>query len=79
MAETTDGERPSTGMKLVSMRMSEDTWAAIQHESEIAGVSASEFIREAAIFRLAYRWAQRADDDEIARQLRKLGAMPPDY
>lgn len=67
------------GMKLVSLRISEDAWAEIQAEAKLAGVSASEFIREAAWFRLGYRWAKRADDDEVAARLRRIGALRGPY
>lgn len=70
---------PSPGMKLVSMRMSEENWNAIQAEARILGISASEFMREAAIFRLAYRWAGRMGDDELVKRLRALGAIPPPF
>lgn len=70
---------PAPGMKLVSLRMSEDAWLAIQAEAKLAGVSASEFIREAAWFRLGYRWARRMDDDELAQRLQRIGAMPRPY
>lgn len=66
-------------MKIVSLRMSEDTWESIQTEAMHAGISASEFIREAAILRLGYRWAARIDDDEIAVRMRALGIMRSEF
>lgn len=65
-------------MKIVSIRMSEDIWEAIQAESMRGGISASEFIREAAIIRLAYQWGARNDDDELSARLRVLGVLPKD-
>lgn len=40
-------------MKVTTVRFSEDLWAAVAAEAEIAGVSASQFIREAALARAA--------------------------
>jgi hypothetical protein len=71
-----DDSRPR--MKIVSIRMSEDIWEAVQDEAIRAGVSASEFIREAAIIRMAYRWGTRDGDDEIIARLRALGVMAND-
>ena len=66
-------------MKIVSIRMSEDTWEAIQAESVRAGISASEFIREASLFRLGWRWAHRSNNDEILKRLRAIGALRKDF
>jgi hypothetical protein len=40
-------------MKVTTVRFSDDLWTAISEEAEIAGVSASQFIREAALARAA--------------------------
>lgn len=40
-------------MKVTTVRFSEDLWATIQAEADLAGVSASQFIREAALARAA--------------------------
>jgi uncharacterized protein (DUF1778 family) len=40
-------------MKVTTVRFSEDLWETITSEAEIAGVSASQFIREAALARAA--------------------------
>jgi hypothetical protein len=40
-------------MKATTVRFSDDLWAAVSVEAEIAGVSASQFIREAALARAA--------------------------
>jgi hypothetical protein len=40
-------------MKVTTVRFSEDLWETISREAEIAGVSASQFIREAALTRAA--------------------------
>jgi Ribbon-helix-helix protein, copG family len=60
-------------MKIVSIRMSEGVWEALQDEAARCGVSASEFIREAAVFRLGYLWASRMDNDGIAQRMDELG------
>lgn len=67
-------------MKLTTIRMSQKTWEAVQEEAEMLGVSATEFIREATIFRLGYRWAQRMDDDHIVERMRAIDrrAFNPD-
>jgi hypothetical protein len=77
-APMTSGSPPPR-MKIVSIRMSEDTWESIQEEALRAGISASEFIREAAILRLGYRWARRIDTDSIAREMQRIGVLPPDF
>jgi hypothetical protein len=40
-------------MKVTTVRFSDDLWATITAEAELAGVSASQFIREAALARAA--------------------------
>jgi mobilization protein NikA len=65
-------------MKIVSIRMADSTWDAIQTEALRAGISASEFIREAAVWRIGYRYATRMDDDALAERLRALGLPLPD-
>ena len=40
-------------MKVTTVRFSDELWATIQAEAELAGVSASQFIREAALARAA--------------------------
>jgi uncharacterized protein (DUF1778 family) len=40
-------------MKVTTVRFSEDLWETITREAEVAGVSASQFIREAALARAA--------------------------
>jgi hypothetical protein len=74
-----DEDGCSGGMRLVSLRISHSGWEAIQHEARRSGVSASEFLREAAYFRLGYRWAQRMADDELAARLRGIGVLTDRY
>jgi Ribbon-helix-helix protein, copG family len=78
MPDSHPPDRPSR-MKIVSIRMSEDTWEAIQAESVRAGISASEFIREAAMVRLGFRWGRRDDLDALTQRLRELGVLHNDY
>jgi hypothetical protein len=40
-------------MKVTTIRFSDDLWAAVSAEAALAGVSASQFIREAALARAA--------------------------
>jgi hypothetical protein len=78
MPDSPPPDRPSR-MKIVSIRMSEDAWEAIQAESVRAGISASEFIREAAMVRLGFRWGRRDDLDALTQRLRELGVLRNDY
>jgi len=48
-------------MKVTTVRFSEDLWDAIVSEAERAGVSASQFIREAALARAAAAAGARGD------------------
>jgi hypothetical protein len=78
MPDSRPPDQPSR-MKIVSIRMSEDTWEAIQAESLRAGISASEFIREAAMVRLGFRWGRRDDLDTLTERLRELGVIRHEY
>jgi hypothetical protein len=66
-------------MRIVSIRMADESWEAIQAEALNMGISASEFMREAALVRLGYRWARREPEDEMIERLRRLGIFPADY
>jgi hypothetical protein len=66
-------------MKIVSIRMAEETWEAIQDEATAMGISASEFVREAAIFRLGYRWGGREELDVVIERLRDAGMLDRGY
>jgi hypothetical protein len=48
-------------MRVTTVRFSEDLWATVQAEAEVAGVSASQFIREAALARAAAAAGARGD------------------
>lgn len=59
-------------MKVTTVRFSDELWATIQAEAELAGVSASQFIREAALARAAAAAGARGEapfDVTPARQL----------
>jgi hypothetical protein len=70
-------------MKVTTVRFSEDLWAAVSAEAALSGVSASQFIREAALARAAAAAGARGEAlfdtfsstlDEVER-----GApLPPD-
>jgi hypothetical protein len=51
----------SKGMRATTVRFSDDVWAAIADEAERSGVSASQFIREAALARAAGAAGARGD------------------
>jgi Mobilization protein NikA len=65
-------------MKVTTVRFSEDLWATIQAEAEIAGVSASQFIREAALARASAASAARGELPFDRGSLRELGPAAPD-
>src|SRR6478609_1386320 len=41
----------SSAMKVTTVRFGTDLWALLEHEAELAGVSVSQYIREAALTR----------------------------
>lgn len=50
-------------MRATTVRFGEDLWAMLDEESARAGVSAAQFVREAAILRLAALAGRRGDPD----------------
>jgi len=48
-------------MKTTTLRMGEDLWALLEGEAERAGVSVSQYVREAALARAAFAAGARAD------------------
>jgi GAF domain len=54
---------PSMGMRATTVRFGEDLWAMLEQESDRAGVSTAQFVREAAILRLAALAGRRGDPD----------------
>ncbi len=51
------------GMRATTVRFGEDLWAMLDRESKRARVSAAQFVREAAIMRLAALAGQRGEPD----------------
>ena len=68
---------PPRQMRIQSIRFSEATWNHIRERAAAHGISASQYIREAALVRVAYEVAredaQRGEDferlSELVRQL----------
>lgn len=54
------------GMRATTVRFGEDLWAMLERESGRAGVSTAQFVREAAIMRLAALAGRRRDPDAEA-------------
>ena len=52
---------PSTAMKVTTVRFSRDLWDTVAEEAEQAGISASQFIREAALARAAAAASARGE------------------
>lgn len=46
-------------LRPVTIRLSEGVWEAVQVEAQHLGISAAEFIREAAMARAAFTYARR--------------------
>ena len=51
------------GMKATTVRFGEDLWVMLERESRRLGVSAAQFVREAAIMRVAMLAGSRGDPD----------------
>jgi GAF domain len=51
------------GMKATTVRFGEDLWAMLEREARTLGVSAAQFVREAAIMRVAMLAGSRGDPD----------------
>jgi hypothetical protein len=73
-------------MRATTVRFSEDLWSLVEHEASAEGVSAAQFVRDAAVMRAAYLMGRRGDTD-LERVLQLLGreddpsvvpATPPD-
>jgi hypothetical protein len=50
-------------MHQTTLRFGPDLWAAIEQECDSLGMSAAQFLREAAVARLAYNAGRRGDGD----------------
>jgi glutathione S-transferase len=66
--------RPSRRMKVTTVRFGEDLWALLEAEADHAGVSVSQYIREAALARAAFLVGARAGvaDELLAAWSRTL-------
>jgi hypothetical protein len=62
-------------MHQTTVRFSDELWADLAAEADVLGVSVAQFIREAALARLAYSAARRGDRGWEAA-LRLAGAEP---
>jgi hypothetical protein len=65
-------------MKVTTVRFSDELWATIQAEAELAGVSASQFIREAALARAAAAAGARGEVPFDAAPVRQLSPGLPE-
>jgi hypothetical protein len=62
MATKRSSSRTSTGtMKVTTVRFGEDLWALLSEEAARAGVSVSQYVREAALARAAFAVGARAE------------------
>jgi hypothetical protein len=69
---TSRGE-PTRRMHQTTLRFGPDLWDALSEEAREAGVSVAQFVREAALARLAYT-AGRRGDLSFERALQQVGA-----
>jgi hypothetical protein len=58
-------------MHQTTIRFAPDVWQSIEHEARVLGISAAQYVRDAALSRLAYGAARRADPQA-------LDALAPD-
>lgn len=64
-------------MRKTTIRLTDDAWDLIATEAQDAGVSAAQFIREAAVARAVFRNAARdaADRSELSAELERVFAI----
>lgn len=71
--EVAEGRPAPTQMRVQSVRFSEATWGRIQEEAGLQRVSASQYVREAAIARLWFDLGARGGDPaRVFDQMLKL-------
>jgi hypothetical protein len=67
-------------MRATTVRFDESLWSLLEREARATGVSAAQFVRDAAILRVASVATQRGDEDMLASvadvAARSLGARP---
>ncbi|MTD46508.1 GAF domain-containing protein [Conexibacter sp. W3-3-2] len=54
------------GMRATTVRFSDDVWNLVEHEATAQGISAAQFIRDAALLRAAVLIGRRGHGDEMA-------------
>ena len=67
------GQDPARRMHQTTLRFGPDLWDALSEEAREAGVSVAQFVREAALARLAYTAGLRGDLT-FEKALRQVGA-----
>jgi hypothetical protein len=65
-------------MKVTTLRFGEDLWTLLEQEAALAGVSVSQYVREAALARAAAAAGARGESpyDGLARSARELASFP---
>jgi hypothetical protein len=63
------------GMQVQSIRFGDQTWQDIQAEARIEGVSASQWIREAAVARVWFARMLRNEAADLEARARALAAL----
>src|ERR687894_716502 len=69
-------------MRATTVRFSEDLWLMLEREAANSGVSAAQFVREAAILRLAMLAGMRGDEEaritlaSLAAEASGIAALP---
>lgn len=53
------------GMRATTVRFSEDVWALVEREAAGQGISAAQFVRDAALLRAAVLIGRRGDEDAL--------------
>ena len=56
-------------MRATTIRFTPELWALLQREAEREGVSVAQYVRDAALFRVAYSAGERSEQGP--------GAVPP--
>ncbi len=68
---------PARKMHQTTVRFGEDLWEALERECDRQGLSVAQFVREAALTRLAYAAAKRGDPEfEMALEFATSGREP---
>ena len=52
-------------MRATTVRFSDDLWQLVDHEAEVQGISAAQFVRDAALLRAAALMGARGDEDAM--------------